>query len=391
MNILVVTETYPPEINGVARTLAQMVEGLSRLGHGITLVRPAQRGPETARAARPGIDTHVVKGLPLPGYPSLQFGAPSRRLFDRLIGEGRIDSAYIATEGPLGYSALRACRRHEVPALSGLHTNFHQYSRHYGAGILAPLLLRYLRGFHNRLAGTLVPTTTMADEMAAVGLERLHVWPRGVDAELFTPDRRSQELRSRWGLKPDELAVLYVGRIAAEKNIETAFKAFVQIQARQPSARFILVGEGPIESRLRDAYPDAVFAGSKTGEELAEYYASGDIFLFPSLTETFGNVTLEALASGMAVVSFDLAAAHELIRHGHNGLLARDEQTEHFIEQAVACAQHAQLRAQLKRHARETGMQQAWPKLISDLEALFLSLNRGSRTDGLESTVEPAE
>jgi glycosyltransferase involved in cell wall biosynthesis len=231
----------------------------------------------------------------------------------------------------------------------------------------------------------------MAEEMAAAGLKRLHVWPRGVDAELFTPERRSEELRSRWGLKPDEIAVLYVGRIAAEKNIETAFRAFAQIQARQPSARFILVGEGPIESRLRDAHPDAVFAGSKTGTELAEYYASGDIFLFPSLTETFGNVTLEALASGMAVVSFDLAAAHELIRHGHNGLLAQDEQVEDFIEQAVACAQDAPLRAQLKRHARETGMQQAWPKLISDLEALFLSLNRGSRTDGLESTVEPAE
>jgi glycosyltransferase involved in cell wall biosynthesis len=387
MQILVVTETYPPEINGVARTLRQMVHGLSAKGHAITLVCPRQGGRQRLEASTSDITLHEVRGMPLPGYPSLQFGAPSRRLFDRLLGERQFDAAYVATEGPLGYSALRACRRHSLPTLSGLHTNFHQYSRHYGAGILAPLLLRYLRGFHNALEGTLVPTATMEDEMRQAGLERLHVWPRGVDAGLFSPERRSDALRSQWGVDNDATVVLYVGRIAAEKNIETAFAAFAQVRETHPGARFVLVGDGPLAGKLQDAHPEALFVGSKTGTALAEHYASADMFLFPSLTETFGNVTLEAMASGLAVISFDRAAAHELILDGHNGLLARDDAPAQFAAQAVRCAADPALRSQLKRHARETAVQQAWPTLMADLERLFMSLRRDTSNDALKSSV----
>lgn len=392
MNILLVTETYPPEINGVARTLAQVVGGLGSLGHRIVLVLPRQRGRHSRYTVDEQlVELHEVGGLPLPGYPGLQFGAPSGRLFRRLLASGDIDAAYIATEGPLGFSALRACRRHGVPALSGMHTNFHQYSRHYGAGLLAPLLLRYLRGFHNRLAGTLVPTSTMAEEMTAAGFERLHVWPRGVHADLFDPDRRSDGLRASWGLEPGDLAVINVGRIAAEKNIEVAFQAYAAIREHHPRARFVVVGGGPIEQQLREAHPDAIFTGPKTGVELATHYASADIFLFPSRTETFGNVTLEAMASGLAVVSYDLAAAHELILHGHNGLLVRAETSAAFVSQAVECANDATQREKLKRHARETALQQDWPKLIDRLEKLFITVCRESDADGIQGAAESTE
>ena len=305
--------------------------------------------------------------------------------------DNAIDAAYIATEGPLGYSALRACKRRAVPVVSGLHTNFHQYSRHYGAGLVAAPLLRYLRHFHNRTAATLVPTQAMADQFAADGFERLQVWPRGVHADLFHPRHRSTELRASWGVRDDGLVVLYVGRLAPEKNIETAFAAFAAIRARHPGARFVLVGDGPAERRLRARHPDVLFAGPKTGAELATYYASGDMFLFPSQTETFGNVTLEAMASGLAVVSYDMAAAHELILQGHNGLLARADTRSAFVAQAGACADNPELRTKLKRHARETALQQDWPRLIVQLERLFLSICRETAIHGRESAVTSSE
>jgi glycosyltransferase involved in cell wall biosynthesis len=389
MNILLVTETYPPEINGVARTLAQMVHGLAELGHSITLVRPAQKVADTH--AGDDISEHQVPGLPIPGYPGLQFGLPAYRRIARLLGQQHIDAAYIATEGPLGYSALRACRKRGIPALTGMHTNFHQYSSHYGASLLGPPLLRYLRRFHNDAAGTLVPTTAMRNALAADRFLNLHTWPRGVHTDLFMPSRRDPLLRQAWGIEPDGLAVLYVGRLAPEKNIDLAFAAFEAIRAERRDARFVLVGSGPAEARLSVAHPEARFCGPRQGAELACHYASADVFLFPSETETFGNVTLEAMASGLGVVSYDLAAAHELILHGHNGLLADPGSGRQFIEQAVKCAVDRELQRKLKRHARETALKQDWPKLLVKLEQLFLGLCDGHMTDGIESTAESTE
>lgn len=392
MNILLVTETYPPEINGVARTLAEMLNGLAGLGHRVTLVRPAQAGHRRDRSADASAHAiHEVPGVPLPGYPGLQFGLPAYRLVRRLLASQQIDAAYIATEGPLGHSALQACRRATVPTLTGMHTNFHQYSVHYGAGIVGPLLLRYLRRFHNRAGGTLVPTLAMREALEDDGFVRIHTWPRGVHTERFAPRHRDPGLRAHWGLSDTALAVLYVGRIAPEKNIDLAFQAFRSIQARHRDARFVLVGGGPAEKRLREAHPDAVFAGPRQGRELAAHYASGDIFLFPSETETFGNVTLEALASGLAVVSYDLAAAHELILHGHNGLLATPGHPPSFVDQAMRCAGDPALQQKLKRHARETALQQDWPKLILKLEQLFMALSGECMGEGFEGTARSTE
>jgi glycosyltransferase involved in cell wall biosynthesis len=389
MDLLIVTETYPPEINGVARTLAQIARGMVELGHRVTLVRPAQRGDTDRPDA--AVDEHRVPGLPLPGYPGLQFGLPARRRIERLLDDANVDAAYIATEGPLGRSALKACLDRGVPALTGMHTNFHQYSSHYGAGLLGPAMLRYLRRFHNAAAGTLVPTATMRDSLADDGFHNLRVWPRGVHTNLFTPQARHDGLRRQWGLDDDGLAVLYVGRLAPEKNIDLAFAAFAAIRAVEPGARFVLVGSGPAEKRLREAHPEAVFCGSHTGRDLAEHYASADLFLFPSETETFGNVTLEAMASGLAVVAYDLAAAHELVEDGRNGLLARAGDSAHFIDLARSAATDPALCSTLKVHARATALQQDWPKLLRKLERLFLDLGEAPGSHGFEDPARSVE
>lgn len=387
MHILIVSETFPPEINGVARTLWQMTEGLGRRGHRISLVRPAQVTDRVSPRTDMDVAQYLTRGWQIPGYPDLQIGLPAPGLLQRLLRNQAVDVAYIATEGPLGMSALRACRRHAVPVLSGLHTHFDQYSRHYGLGLLTPLVSRHLRRFHNRTSTTLVPTTAMAGVVRSTGFERVRVWPRGVHADQFSPSWRDPVLRRSWGLAEDDLAVLYVGRIAAEKNIDLVGRAFRTIATAQPRARLILVGSGPVRARLQRQYPDAIFCGPLQGETLARHYASGDVFLFPSLTDTFGNVVLEAMASGLAVIAYAQAAAGELIHDGHNGLLATPGDEHAYLAQAQHAAANPGLLGQMKWRARATVMQHTWPRLIDSLEEILARLIADAAATARSETV----
>jgi glycosyltransferase involved in cell wall biosynthesis len=224
-----------------------------------------------------------------------------------------------------------------------------------------------MRSFHNRSGGTLVPTRAMAENLRQQQFDRVHLWPRGVDADLFDPARRSQELRSEWGLEDRQLAILYVGRLAPEKNVQLVMHSYSAIQADVPSARLIWVGSGPEERRLARSCPDCIFAGPRTGEDLARHYASADLFLFPSLTETFGNVVLEAMASGLPVVAYRDAAAAELITSGRDGRTVRPGNMIDFIATAQELASSRDTRCRLGRAARERALQHDWPHLIDRL------------------------
>jgi len=337
LRIALVTETYPPEINGVAMTLARMVEGLRRRGQFVQLVRPRQSGADS-RALTGTIEEALTRGLPIPNYPGLRLGLPAKRQLLRLWREQRPDLVHVATEGPLGWSAIAAARLLRLPVSSDFHTNFDHYSRHYGFAWLKRPIGAYLRKFHNNTDLTLVPTEALRRELLHQGYRRVEVIARGVDTRLFQPGRRSAELRAAWGLVDGDLAVINVGRMAAEKNLPLVVRAFEAIRAKSPGAKLIFVGDGPERARLQRAHPEYIYCGMKTGEELASHYASGDLFLFPSLTETFGNVTLEALASGCCVLAYQHAAAAELIRHGDNGLLAPAGDEPGFICAAVDLA-----------------------------------------------------
>jgi glycosyltransferase involved in cell wall biosynthesis len=203
--------------------------------------------------------------------------------------------------------------------VSTFHTNFHSYSRHYGIGWLQGSIERYLRWFHNRTAATLVPTPELAGQLASRGFRNVGVLSRGVDTALFHPGRRSPALRESWGATAHDPVAIVVGRLAPEKNLELALQAFAAIRRHHPNARMVFVGDGPLRDTLARQHHECHFAGTQLGEALATHYASADLFLFPSLTETFGNVVSEALASGLPVVAFDYAAASSLITNGHNG------------------------------------------------------------------------
>lgn len=350
LHVAIVTETYPPEVNGVALTLARLIDGLRRHGHRIQLIRPRQ-GRRHAPADEPGFREMLIPGVPIPGYPGLRFGLPVRRDLTRHWRTNRPDIVHVATEGPLGMAAVAAARRLGLAVSSGYHTNFQAYSRHYRIGWLQGLVSAHLKRFHNRTALTLVPTREMAQRLIASGYRGVGVIARGVDTALFSPSRRSTPLRRSWGAEDDTLVVLYVGRLAPEKNLPLVTRAFEAIRARRPCARLVFVGDGPALASLRHRHPESIFAGVRRGAELAAHYASADLFLFPSLTETWGNVVPEALASGLGVVAFDCAAAADLIRNGDNGLTASPGDDEAFVRAAADLAGDRQTLTRLRTRA----------------------------------------
>jgi glycosyltransferase involved in cell wall biosynthesis len=383
MRIACVTETYPPEVNGVSLTVARMVEGLHRRNHDVQLVRPrqaAEAGTESAER----FQEVLLKGLPIPRYPSLRMGVPSKRTLIQLWTHHRPDVVHIATEGPLGWSALQAALQLKLPVCSDFRTNFHTYSQHYGVGWLYKPIMAYLRKFHNRTLCTMVPTEALRRELAQAGFRNLAVVTRGVDTVQFGPARRSEALRAAWGAGPDTLVVSCVGRLAREKNLDVLMAAFEAIERQHPQARLLVVGSGPLRAELEARCPQAIFAGQRTGDDLAAHYASADLFLFPSLSETFGNVTTEALASGLPIVAFDYAAAAQVIAAEEQGVRVPFGDSEAFVRAAVALALDGPRRDRLGRAARVRATELDWESIVQRFEGVLAgAIRQGTLPSGL--------
>lgn len=372
LSIAVVTETYAPEVNGAALALERVVSGLHRRQHELQLIRPRQHdGEQAARYDR--FEELLTGGIAIPRYPALRLGTPSEPALLALWRRRRPHLVHIATEGPLGWSALRAAARLRLPVCSDFRTNFHAYSRHYGLPWLSRPIMAYLRWFHNRTLFTMVPTEPLRLELEREGFQRLVPLARGVDTRLFQPGRRSEELRRAWGARPDSTIALFVGRLAREKNLGALAAAYQAMRRARPDTRLVVVGDGPARHELARAVPDAIFAGSRRGADLAAHYASGDVFVFPSMTETFGNVTPEAMASGLAVVAYDHAAAGSLLRSEHDALLAPLGDEKALVAHAVRLALQRPFAAQLGRRARATACAHGWDNIIEQVEAVFLA------------------
>ena len=353
LHITLITETFPPEINGVANTLGRLYDGLRARGHQVELVRPRQ-GCDQQLGSNDAL--LLCRGWPLPGYPGLQWGQSSMHKLLRRWKRHRPDVLDIATEGPLGLSALRAARRLGISVVSGFHTNFQQYSSQYGLGLLTRLLTHYLRWFHNRSTLTLVPSVSQRLELERRHFERLALLSRGVDSQLFHPTKRINALRESWGVGNDGIAVIHVGRLAQEKNLGLLKRSFDALKATYPqrTIKLIVVGDGPQRAALEKELPQATL-WLTTRRSLGQSLRVGGCVLFPSLTETFGNVVLEALASGLAVVAYDQAAAAQHIRHGYNGVLAMPGDEEAFcdaacwlLESAKPCAACGLMRVNMR-------------------------------------------
>ena len=373
LRIALVTETYPPDINGVAHTVSKIVEGLRARGHELMLVRPRHHS-DTEAATDSRYQEVLVRGAPIPMYKQLRMGLPAQGALQKLWLKQRPDLVHIATEGPLGWSASRAARKLKIPTSSDFRTNFHAYSQFYGFGWLKGAIVAYMRKFHNATHCTMVPTQGLMAELSKIGFDRLMVVPRGVDTEHFSPSKRDEQLRQSWGATAETQVLLSVGRLAVEKNLDTVVRCFKSLQVRGLPVKLVIVGDGPMRQALERSVPEAIFAGTRTGQDLAKHYASADLFIFPSLTETFGNVTIEAMASGLAVVAYDHAAAGQLIEHKRNGMVLAPNQEAQLFEAARQIVEDTALRTQVRVAARQTAVDRDWSSVIARTEGIFRSL-----------------
>lgn len=359
MRITFVSDTYAPQANGVARTLERLVRGLRARGHEVDVIRPAKLGsPEE------GME---VGSLPLPGYDGIHVGFAPLFKLQRRWEMARPDVVYVATETPLGVAAIQAARQMGVPVVSGFHTNFQQYLSYYWLSGLEAVATAYLRLVHNASVKTYVPCEEVRMALRREGFDNLELLPKGVDTQFFDPAKRDPALRAAWGAGEADIVGLYVGRLAPEKNLPLLASAFTAMQQRNPSFRPVIVGDGPKRQELELEYPGFHFVGALTGEELARSYASADVFVFPSMTETFGNVVLEALASGLVTVAYNYAAAGEHMKHALNGFVA-PLGDEAAFQRSCELALDRRHWDDVRSQARRTALGVSWCRVIDDFE-----------------------
>lgn len=378
MRIALVTETWPPEINGVAMSVYQLAQGLKLRGHSLLVIRPAQAA---IMADNPADQEVLVKGFAIPKYPDLQFGAPDYGRIRQAIETFDADIVHIVTEGPLGLAALYAARALHLPVSSGFHSSFDEFSRFFGLSFLMWPVKAMLRFFHNRTDVTCVPSQATYQRLQTWNIRSpLAVVSRGVNTGLFNPHRRSQALRRHWGVDDDTCVVLSVSRLSPEKNIAQVIAAYRALQMQQPQRKFklVLVGDGPDRARLQALAPDAVFSGMQIGVTLAEHYASADVFFFASEVETFGNVVLEAMASGLPVLAYDYACAGQMIGHRRHGLLSRLGDKEDFMAQAIQLPEATRLQA-MGRAAAEQAASRSWMDAVLELEQALVLARQHAR------------
>lgn len=359
VKIDIVTDTFAPDVNGVAMTLGRLTDGLKARGHRVHVIH-------TGEVAKPGETCSA--SVPLPGYKEVRVGLPEPfKLRARWIKK-RPDAIYVATESPLGKSALKAANALGIPVASGFHTNFHQYMEQYRMGGLQPVAMAYLRRFHQRADCTLTPSKDVADKLLAEGFTNVHLLGRGVDTELFAPAKRCETLRASWGATVGSPVAVIVGRVAAEKNLDLAMLAFQQMREAVPDVQCVVVGDGPLREKLAEKHRWVHFAGTVQGEDLARHYASADVMIFPSETETFGNVVLEAMASGLVTVAYDYAAAAIHLRSGENGLKAVKGDRADFLRFAVDALSFRPDHP-VRESARGTAEGLGWEGVVRDFES----------------------
>jgi glycosyltransferase involved in cell wall biosynthesis len=377
MRIALVTETYFPQINGVSRTLGELVRVLRDAGDDVLIIHP-DYGENLEDPHR-----HVVRSFVMPFYKELFLPVPPFWRTQGAISRFKPDLVHIATEATLGLSILRWTRRRRIPTVSSFHTNFDQYSAHYRIGALSGTIWRYLRWFHNRTLETYVPSNATIADLKARGFKNLVLWPRGVNTQLFSPDRPGRaRVRAACGFKPQDIVVGYVSRIAAEKNVAYLAHALQRAAQANPRLRILIVGDGPARPDLeKQLGPNAVFAGYRTGEDLADHYAACDLFAFTSLTETFGNVILEAMASGLPVAALRAGGPGDTIRDGITGfLLDPADPPALFASRLLELVEDHAARRSMSLAARAYAESQSWDAIMSTLRERYLKILSGTGT-----------
>jgi len=369
LRVALVTSSYNYIADGVALTLNRLVGYLEAKGVEVLVFAPT--------ADKPALEHHgelvSVPSVPLPGRPEyrLALGLPGylkRRLLDFAP-----DLIHIAVPDLLGHAALSLAKRHAIPAVASYHTRYETYLKHYRylAGF-EDVLKKILRRFYDRCHEVYVPSQSVREALLADGLkDNFRPWPRGIDTERFSPGKRSQQWRARHGIATDELIVLHVSRLVREKRLDTLTAALDRIAVPH---RVVIVGDGPDRNIAERALPHALFTGFLNGEELAAAYASSDIFVFPSDSESFGNVTLEAMAAGLPCVCADATGSRSLVVEGKTGLLAAADDPDAFAAHITTLANNPVLRRNMGEAARVRALTFSWEETMARLLGYYRAL-----------------
>lgn len=376
LKITLVTETFPPEINGVSLTLEKLHNFLNLSGHDPSVIRPRRfsepRKPE------------LVQGFPIPMYPKLRFGIGSPLRLYQTIKSKMPDIIHLATEGPLGLACLGIAKSLRIPVVSSFHTNFDLYANDYKMGFLSSGISHYLRWFHNQTEATFAPSNACLERLQALGYKNTKIWTRGVDISLFNPIQKDLNFKSKIGLTETDILLLYVGRLAPEKNIgallETFKKTRITLSKQGKNLFLALVGTGPlVEQSDLEKTNGIILPGELRGNQLAQWYASSDIFVFPSTSETFGNVILEAQASGLPVLCLNSQAIKERITNHYDGVLAANiEEFERLLTDLTA---DKSKRHYLGKNAFITAKSQKWDDIFNKLLLHYCAVIEATKTN----------
>lgn len=357
--------------DGVTLTLNRLVKHLVNNGSDVRTFAPTIERPAISHVGR----LIPAPSIPMPGRPEYRISTGLSRRIRKEVKSFKPDIIHIATPDVAGLKALRLARKMNIPVVSSYHTHFASYLKYYQMQRLENWLWSYLRWFYAQCEQIYVPSESMADVLRKHSItENLYPWERGVHVDLFTPERRSLEWRRQHGIGENEVVISFISRLVWEKGLETYASVIESLTERGIPHRSVIVGDGPAREDLEVRLPNTLFLGYQTGQDLATAYASSDIFLFPSETETFGNVTLEAMASGVPAVCADATGSRSLIRDGITGYLATpgdDQSFLHYVERLVL---EKELRDTMGRLARKRALEFAWPVILAKIEGYYDTL-----------------
>lgn len=364
MRIALFTETFLPKVDGIVTRLRHTIEHLERNGDRVLVV-----APEGGLTEYKGAKIYGVPGMPLPLYPELKLALPPIGT-KQAIEEFEPDLIHVVNPAFLGVGGIYYAKKLDIPLVASYHTHLPQYLQHYGLGALEGLLWELLKAAHNKASLNLCTSSAMVKELIAHGIERVDLWQRGVDTEMFQPHLASAVMRSRLSQgNPDDPLLLYVGRVSAEKQIDEIKPILEAI----PEARLAIVGDGPNREAL-----EAHFTGTKThfvgylqGLELASAFASADAFVFPSRTETLGLVLLEAMAAGCPVVAARSGGIPDIVTDGVNGYLFEPDDPDGAIAATKSLLEATKIREQLRRNARAEAEQWGWAAATKQLQSYY--------------------
>ncbi len=392
MKVAIFTETFLPQVNGVVRTIERIVRHLEDNGHEVLVITIGE-----GDASYSNSPVVRVEGIKFSFYKELYLVKPEDKWFakilkqdlmhvplsilqalvpnkhslvEKTLAEFQPDIVHLATPATLGAIGLYYVEHMQLPCLATFHTDLAAYAPMYQVPYIEEILNTVTKMVYSKAGRVLAPSPSSQKKLEEIGLTSVGVFGRGVDADLFNPNKRNKKIWSNYGLNPDAVTLLYVGRLADEKSIPELIEAFLSLEKKGANIQLVIVGDGPIkdelEARLKHKTKNYVFTGIKKGEELAELYASADIFAFPSRTETFGQVVLEAMASGVPVVGYDSPGVRDLVQHNETGLLAGINGLE-FSKALESLINNEKQRLSFGTKSRELSLERAWGYILDSL------------------------